>query len=359
MCNNRKKIAVILPSFSIGGAENMVAQLVKYINKEKFEICVISLYQPFDTHIQRIVESSNVKIVYCMKEKNTHVKVFLNVHKALVSFAPDLIHTHMYAYAFAVPYNFIHNTKIIHTVHNKPIKEFKSKYIKLMKLLYRMDRVVPIAISDLIENELRLLYKKLKNIELVYNPVDIDMFKTERNVTKKTETLFITVGRLSDQKNHLLLIDAFSSALKEISSIKLVIIGEGELKIMLQEKITKLNLENSIKMIGVTNNVNMYLKEADVFVLSSKYEGLPLSILEAMASGLPIISTDVGGVSDIVTDNGILVMPQNCEELSKAIKKLALDNQLRLHLSKKSQQNVKKYDVSNFARQYENLYYKY
>lgn len=84
-------------------------------------------------------------------------------------------------------------------------------------------------------------------------------------------------------------------------------VGDGELKQNIEYRIKKYNIDDKVVLVGNVSNVNYYLSNADIFVLSSDYEGLPLSILEAMASGLPIISTNVGGVADIVTNNGILV----------------------------------------------------
>ena len=112
-------------------------------------------------------------------------------------------------------------------------------------------------------------------------------------------------------------------------------------------------------LVGNVSNVNYYLSNADIFVLSSDYEGLPLSILEAMASGLPIISTNVGGVADIVTNNGILVSAKDKVGLVKAMKELASNHKLRYELGCNSLCNSQKYDSQEFIKQYENLYLKY
>ena len=123
-----KKIAVILPSFDVGGTENMVANLAKYIDKDKFELLIISLSYPLNTHVQRIIEDSGVKISYAMKGNVRSWKVFYNVWKALYQFKPNLIHSNMYAFAFCVPYLLTHKIMLLHTIHNKPVNEFKNKY---------------------------------------------------------------------------------------------------------------------------------------------------------------------------------------------------------------------------------------
>ena len=99
-----------------------------------------------------------------------------------------------------------------------------------------------------------------------------------------------------------------------------------------------------------------YLKTADVFLLSSHYEAQPLCVLEAMAAGLPVISTDVGGVADIVTDNGILVAPGDAEAMANAMKTLRLDENLRKTMSSRSASHAAGFDVSNTIAGYSLLY---
>ena len=111
--------------------------------------------------------------------------------------------------------------------------------------------------------------------------------------------------------------------------------------------------------LGSVSDVPERLAAADVFVLSSDYEGLPLSGLEAMASGLPIIATEVGGMADIVTDNGILVEKGDAKALGEAMIKIASDRSLMESYSRKSFENVRRYDVAHFVKQYESLYEKY
>lgn len=359
MKNIKKRIAVILPSFSIGGTENMVANLVKYINKEKFDIKVISLYYPLHTHVQEIIEDSGVQIGYAMKGKVKSWKVFANVYKELKIFKPDLIHSNMYAFAFCVPYILIHRIMLLHTVHNKPINEFKKKYMKLIAYLYSNNQAVPVAISHIVEKEMRELYGDLNQIERVYNPVETSKYSTERQYSETNEITFINVARFMKQKNQALLLDAFAEAKKIVPEIKLVLVGDGELRSELESQIETLGIKKDVYLSGNVNNVNEYLAKADVFVLSSDYEGLPLSVLEAMAAGLPVLSTDVGGVADIVTNNGRLIPPKDVNKLKEAIVEFATNHAMRYEMGCNSAKNAKQYDSTEFIKQYEKLYMKY
>lgn len=357
--DERVKVAVILPSFGIGGTEHMVAALVRLIDKTKFHLLVICLGCPQETHVQKAIESSSVEIYYAMKGELSSWRLFFRVYRALSRFQPDLIHSNMYAYAFAVPYVMTHRIRLLHTVHNKPVNEFKEKYKRLIAYLYRKEKAVPVAISHIIEKEMKELYPGLRHIERVYNPVDTQRFYTKRSKTSRQNITFINVARFMRQKNHELLLEAFAKARKKAPLIRLMLVGDGELRKDMEKKAEDLKISETVIFAGNVSDVEHYLSEADVFVLSSDYEGLPLSVLEAMAAGLPVISTNVGGVADIVTDNGILVTPGEREELATKMAELALDGEKRYQMGMCSMRNAKKYDGAEFIRQYEMLYIKY
>lgn len=357
--DERIKVAVILPSFGVGGTENMVAALVNRIDKTKFNVMVICLACPQKTHVQQAMERSGVKIYYAMKGKISSWRIFFRVYRVLSQFRPHLIHSNMYAFAFAAPYVLTHRIRMLHTIHNKPVNEFKNKYKRLISYLYRKEKAVPVAISHIIEREMKELYPQLHCIERIYNPVDTEKFRTERKKKTDRPVTFINVARFMRQKNHELLLNAFARARNIAPSVRLLLVGDGELREAMEKKAEELKLSDAVTFAGNVEDVERYLSDADVFVLSSDYEGLPLSILEAMAAGLPVISTNVGGVADIVTDNGILVKPGDVEALAEKIAELALDEEKRALMGECSLRNVQQYDSAEFIRQYESLYEKY
>lgn len=136
----------------------------------------------------------------------------------------------------------------------------------------------------------------------------------------------ITCGRLEAQKNHKLLIDAFAEAIKEHPYARLKIYGEGSLRDVLQEQIDKLGLQDKAFLMGATNDVAKALQTADLFVLSSDYEGMPNALMEAMAAGVPCISTDCpcGGPRSLIDNynNGVLIKINNKKMLSKELKSI-------------------------------------
>ena len=126
------------------------------------------------------------------------------------------------------------------------------------------------------------------------------------------------------------MIEAFSQSLSKNNNLLLDIIGDGELRGVLEEQVKRLGIEDNVKFLGYRNDIQQLVNKSDIFILSSNYEGISISVLEAMRSSLPIISTDVGGVSETVKDgiNGLLVEKNNSQEMSDAILKLANNKNL-------------------------------
>jgi len=229
---------------------------------------------------------------------------------------------------------------IIVSLRNNP--ERKNKVAKLLiKLLYRKaDKVI--VNSKSIEKKLNEKFN-IKNTTTIYNPIDfkeIDKLKKEKIDEKylklfKNSFVFITIGRLTVQKNQKLLIQEFAKVNKKIQNTKLLIIGEGELKNNLKNQIKELNLENNIFLLGRQINVFPFLIKSDCFVFSSLWEGMPNTVLEAAYCNLPVISTDCEtGPREILApklnisenirypyigDFGVLVKNNFYEEMMRAI----------------------------------------
>jgi len=247
---------------------------------------------------------------------------------------------------------------MLHTVHSRPIFELSHKSKKLIKILYKLKKAIPVAISKQIGDELKDLYS-VNSIETIYNPVNISRFEVSNRDYNKDNPVFITVGRLEKVKNQSLLLRGFSRVVKEYPEVKLLIAGDGLQKEKLQALTKSLQIANSIQFLGIVSNAEKYLQNADVFVLTSEYEGLPLTILEAMSSGLPIISTNVGGAKDVVTDNGILIECDDEVALAEGMVSLIKNKELRKIYGCNSMKNVQPFDINNITNQYQSLYLKY
>lgn len=208
-----------------------------------------------------------------------------------------------------------------------------------------------------------------EKIVSIGNSIDCNRF-AEAQITKAgakekiglepNSFVFGTVGRLAPTKGYSYLIAAFVQVKKQIPSAHLILVGDGRLRSELERQACETTTANSIHFLGRRDDIPQLLKAMDVFVISSIAEGLPRTLLEAMAAGVPCIGTNVGGVSEILADGefGCLVPPKNERTLAEAMIKLAkMPEQQREELAEKSRHRViEKYGHRVVRKKLENIY---
>ena len=180
-----------------------------------------------------------------------------------------------------------------------------------------------------------------------------------RNIRYNDHWVIGTVGRLSEEKRHVDLLKAFAIVLRKFPKATLLIVGDGYLRSYLEDLSVKLNISDSVNFVGFQENVFRFLTNIDVFVLPSRTEGAGISILEAMAVGLPIVATKVGGIPEVVTDNitGLLVNPYDISNLAKAISKLLSKPELIISMGENGREKVfREFDPKRFVDQHEHIY---
>lgn len=351
-----KKILEVIPNLGNGGAEKFVYDLCKNIDRTKFDLTLLLYYNGEDSNYYDDLVKSGIKIICLNKKQGLQLSTFLKVYSIVKEVKPDVIHTHLYVNLYLLPYYVLHSKqKGVHTLHNIAEKEQEKSYRKIMKYLYKHRRVVPVAIGKSVADSVKDEYK-IEEFPTIYNGIDTKKFVVSN--TKKPHKIknFIAVGRYAKQKNYPLMINAFKKAFDVDNDMSLTILGKGEFYDDVHNQIVELGLENVVSQKGNVSNVDEYLQNADCFIMSSDYEGMPLSVLEAMSCGLPIISTKAGGVVDIVKDgeNGLLVEVGDELGLAKAI--MAMDENKIESYGKKSLEESEKYDIRLCVKQYEELF---
>jgi len=176
---------------------------------------------------------------------------------------------------------------------------------------------------------------------------------------KDSDVLFVCVARFAPQKNHALLLEAFAQGPASDPRAHLALVGVGDLRAQLEEQARKLDLSGKIHFLGLRSDIPEVLGAMDVFVLGSDYEGNPLSVLEAMASGLPIVSTAAGGVPNLFENGkeGFLVPPGDLQGLGKSMNSLLKYQAARESMGAAAASRAREnFDVSNMVRAYEQVY---
>ncbi len=213
----------------------------------------------------------------------------------------------------------------------------------------RTDYVVTLTKRD--EENYRRYLKRREKIRTIYNPMEV--ISEEGNYEK--EKWIITVGNLTNIKGTDFLARIACEVLKKYTDWKWFVLGDGELRGMLEEVQEREGLKERFVLTGRVQNVSEYLQKAQIFVLTSRSEGLPMVLLEAKACHVPSVSFDImAGPAEIIQEgiNGFLIQPFNCEEMVKKIGQLIEDEELRKLFCENTQCEIEKFQKENILRQW-------
>lgn len=322
------KILFVFGGKQKGGAERAITNIANAMIKEN-DVYFLGL-----KNINKFYEYSDKIKYYTMEKESEYKKNFLlrnyirvkRMRKFVKEINPDVVISFAREQSYRLLLlNFFNKRRIIVSVRNDPKHEYVKFSEKItMKILY--SRVNGFVFQT--EEARDFFSDKIKNKSIIIpNPINELFLSTNKNVKRKKK--IVAVGRLVEQKNHDLLIDAFAKISKKYNDYYVEIYGSGELKSVLEEKINKLGLSKKIFLKGEVSNVKECIEDATLFILPSNYEGMPNSLIEAMSLGLPCIATDCpcGGARFLIknNENGIIVPTNDVEKLSKAMEKM-LDN---------------------------------
>ncbi|MDY3706231.1 glycosyltransferase [Vagococcus lutrae] len=360
-----KKIIIILPSFEGGGTENVMINIANSLNNEEFDISIVVM-----KNSGKFKRRLNNKIrVISLSSKRARQSIF-KIAKVLKEEKPDIVFSSMAPLNIAVSFaSLITNSKakLIFRESNTPSMDrvryqgvFKYLFSFLYKFMYYKSYRIVAQCEEMkedIESFLNITGKKSK-ITHIYNPINIENIQErmlqESDINVDTYN-FVTVGRLTFQKGHDLLLNAFSKVAKN-NNCHLYIIGEGELKSELEDDIKRREIEDQVTLLGFQDNPYKYIYSSDTFILSSRWEGFPNVLLESLVCGTPIISFSCkSGPKEILSNKsiGTLIEPENFEEMAK---------EMQLSINKKRTGKIDyseyymRYSLENIVHQYEKLF---
>lgn len=352
------KIVQVMPEFGLAGAETMCENLTYELIKLGHEVIVISMYD-YHSAITERMEKAGVDIRYLGKKPGMDFSMILKMRRIFKETDADVVHTHLYCAQYAVPAAMLAGVKRrIHTVHNVAEKENGKLARKLNNFFFKHCHLIPVALSELIRDSIVKEYGINKDkIPVIYNGIDLSkcLPKTDYSIYGNFKILHI--GRFSEQKNHVGLLKAFKLFHDNHSDSELWLIGDGEKKIEIERYVAENNLDKSVKFLGLQSNVYGYLHDADMFTLPSNYEGVPMTLIEAMGTGLPIVATAVGGVPDmLVNQNSAILTDVNVDLVALAFEKFYLNPNMRCQYGRKAKERAWLYSSQNMCKNYLSIY---
>lgn len=353
----------IISSPASGGAEVYVKDLAKYLASQGHNLHIAFLSNASDIGRDSIYEenflndlkSSGINIFIIGNETRKkpwlgmlRIKQYISEHNI------DICHTHL---AFGILFTTLSSVPVVYTHHSMEPRWGKFLYQVFNRLV---DEYV--GISNKCAKALESY--TMRNINTIPNAVSEEKFIGYKRARVPNDVInIVMVGRLTVQKDYMNMLRALNVLDEKLrSNLRVKIAGEGEInyKSQLLEYINKNNLNEVVAFVGVQTNIPEFLYKADIFLMSSAWEGLPIALTEATVSGLPCIVTDVGGCAEVIVNsgNGIVVAPQNPQDLAEAITSLVNQPNLIEQYSRNALHNSAQYSISKAAQLHLHLYSK-
>lgn len=362
------KVLLVVCSNRMYGTERYVVELAKNLSKEKFTVWVAV---PEKGPLSDILKVNGInEIDYNNGKMNKFsLRGTLRLFKIIRKYRFDIIHTN----AGIIPNilgKFLGVKVSIEIKHGILIPDeildnmsLKDKYHEWLKQ-YFVDYFIAISDND---KKKMIKYFKIKEdkIKVIYNGVEYDKLlpyqKKKGNSEESLHKDFITlgtIGRFTYQKGQEILIEAFSKIYKRYNNVRLIIVGSGENEDSINRLIVSKNLQKNVFVEGYKENIYEYLKKLDIFILTSRFEGVPYVILEAMCIGVPIISTKVGGIDNVLENeiDAILTEKNDILDTERAMIKLIDNKDLRAKIVDNANVKIKRYSIELMVKNTEELY---
>lgn len=320
----QKKIKVlylILNGETYGGSEKHVVDLVNLISNENYDKYLI--YSKGNKMIENIdLDKKNNCLAI-----NRNILVLKDLVRIIKEINPDILHLHAARgitigrlAALICKRVYKMKMKIVATSHGLwlPNNKNNSIYKFFMHFMKRIDDIT-VAVSENSKEELIKIGYEAKKVITIYNGVDFGYFDKYRNIKNKVKEVGF-VGRFTDQKGIKFLLEAIKN---DKNKFNFKIYGDGELKSYISDFISENKLTN-VKLLGYSNNIGEVFKEIDILLAPSIDEGLPYTLVEASNCGVPIISTKVGGVPEVIfnLENGLIIESGSTKAITKALNQI-------------------------------------
>ncbi len=352
------RIIQVVESLDLGGVERLAIQLAA-AGRARGHDC--SIYSIFRAGAQASVAVERGIHLRCFNKKSgPSVKSLTDLVRAMRMDRPDVVHTHnsgIHHYA-AVAARLAGVPVVVNTRHS-PFAQENLKREKHYRWSVKLtDKVVFVSESTRKQVLKELALTHFSSAVILNGiPIREHLIRNPSSCTPSLQIVFGTVGRLVPIKAHDVLITAFAQLVRDLPAARLRIAGAGPLMAALQQQISGQHLSEKITLEGPMLEPEHFYRELDVFVLPSHSEGMPLALLEAMASGLPVVATSVGGIPEIVPEEvGWLCSPGDPKELAAAMSKAAHATDLERRGAAAMRVAVARFDIETTCSSYLRLF---
>lgn len=333
-----KRIVLFISSLQKGGSERVMVNLAEYFHEKKYDVILVTQYKreneyPIPPEIRRVYSEPDESALQGGRLRNFFVR-FGALRDIWKAYKPDVILSFLgknnlmaVAAAAFLP------VKVAVSVRGEPTMEYEGR---LMQMIARL--VFRFADGVILQTEQAgAFFPKAVRRKSVILPNPLNPQFLDRKACADRENVVVAAGRLDENKNHAMLIHAFGKIADEYPTLKLVIYGEGELRPRLEALVAEKGLTDRVTMPGNVDDIADRISTARIFTLTSNTEGMPNSVMEAMALGIPVVATDCpcGGTAALIESgvNGLLVPVGDAFALADAFRKILEDAEFEKKIS--------------------------
>ena len=338
-----KRIALFISSLQKGGSERVMVNLAEFFHRNHYEVILVTQYKndveyEILPEIRRVYSEPDKELLNESRIHNFKVR-FVTLRNIWKNYKPDVILAFLGKNnLMAIATSAFLPVRTVVSVRGEPTMEYEGKLMQfLAKFMFRFADGVVLQTKQALGFFPKRVQKKAMVLPNPLNPA----FLKHRPAVEK-EDLIVAAGRLDENKNHAMLIHAFAKIAAEYPNMKLIIYGEGDSREQLEKLIEEKELTDRISLPGSVTDVADRISKARIFTLTSNTEGMPNSIMEAMALGIPVISTDCpcGGPATLIKDgeNGLLVPVGDAYALSDAFRKILSNPEFEQKLGENARQ---------------------
>jgi glycosyltransferase involved in cell wall biosynthesis len=358
---NNLKVLHLIPSLAVGGMERLVCDLVTARDKTTTSIVCLNTLGLLGEQISHQVD---VKVLHL---SGNILNGIVNVYKELKKQKPQIVHCHNLQAHFygSICAKLLGNMKVVLTKHGQHIPQ-TGLTTKINRITLKSSKTIGVS-ADITKLMNGWIYDGRYTAEYIANGAPLRSEKTlnDEKITKHSLGIqddcicLGIVARLSKPKDHTVLVKSIKELSHSYPNIHLLIIGDGPLKSDIAALIDNLNASTQITLLGERQDIPDILHLLDIFVLTSSSEGIPMTILEAMAARLPVVATNIGGIPQVVIDGetGFLVADKQQKELSEALARLIDDPNLRARFGGNGRTLLEKnYSIKQTMEKYEVIY---
>lgn len=361
-----KKILFLIDSLAGGGAEKVLVKILELLNTEDYQIDIF-LINKEGIYLKQIETKHKIYALFGERKDINIVliKKAISLYRILKS---KIFFKYPYFINRALPSNYDVEVAFLegrttHAVANRVNQAKKVAWIHTdlekhrgnikedREAYKRIDEIV--CVSQGSYESVKRIYPEYQNkIKIIYNPIDMEEIrhKAEEDLWLNRDTVnVVTVGRLVPAKGYDILLKAHKELIEEGIQYNLLILGEGEERSRFEEYIRNNNLEDTVKLVGFKENPYPYMKQADIFLMSSRYEGYPLVLCEAIVLGKPIIATKCTGILEILEQGkyGMMADCESVESLKACIKNMVVNEKIREDYMKLSSERAEIFNIDS------------